>query len=291
MGKISITNLTTNVETPLGGATDEVKDFIRRNLRCEDIVPWARRPNQIGRGFEDVAKPVGERPCGPVEPNTFRWFSGATRWAYGFFVADADMVDPIRDAAYAYRRNYFGMAPVGLTLRSAADPLRADDGKSLSTQVFVVDIRAISGNRGMMAPMPRLDQLYLVTVADERWLWQFLPFEWDCGGDTELTWANLIDACSTTIREWLYPGTNWEITHPAIDEAYAMPDRTMLVPGRSLPYVIDAIAYNLGWKFIRRYDGTCTFQRWTDAYDDMAANARIAEWQRTAGDFRYQPTI
>lgn len=291
MGRISITNLSTGVETPLGLASGEVLDFVRHNLRCEDIVPWTKRPAGIGRGFEDVASTVGSRPTGRVEPNTFRWPSGASRWAYGFFVADSDIVDEVRNAAYAYGQNYFGIAPVMLTLRSSAErSLVADDGKSLRTRVFVVDARAISGNRGLLPPYPRLNQMFLLTVADERWLWQFLPFEWECGGDTELTWANLIDACSTTIRDYLYPNTNWEITHPAIDESYALPDRSILQPGRSLPYIIDAIGWNLGWKFVRRYDGTCTFQRWSDAYEDMAANAMITEWKRTAGDYKYQPT-
>jgi hypothetical protein len=292
MGLISITNLSTGVETPLGLASGEVLDFVRRNLRCEDVVPWTKRPAGIGRGFEDVASTVGSRPTGHVMPNTFRWPTGASRWAYGFFLADSDMVDAIRDAAYAYGRSYFGVAPVLLTLRSS-DQVRAvdDDGKSLKTRVFVADIRAISGERGHLPPYPRLNQMSLLTVADERWLWQFLPFEWACNGEAELTWNGLVDACGATIRKYLYPGTNWGISRPPVDPSYALPDRSILQPGRSLPYVIDAIGWNLGWKFVRRYDGTCTFQRWTDAYADLAFNARVAEWQRTAGDFKYQPTV
>ena len=282
----------------LGSATRKLREFARQTLDLREYIPWATRVSYPGRRLERVAYPIHARPPAPVELGVFRWPQGASRWAHGTFPADSDAVDQIR--ALAYGADGLNWSPLTLQLRS--EPMSRSgslsDGWTVTTQVYVADIRPITGERIRILPFPRPVQMFAITLVDARYLWQFIPCPDLINEASPFEWQQILDKIKDGIGAKSPTNTpgyaSWvQDESPSAD--YFLPHKSIAAFGSPLPYVLDAVASNLGWRFIRYYDGGCRLQTakgttyGSNAQTVLDANLAEPRWYRMAGDIRFAP--
>lgn len=228
--------------------------WIQANCRPHELFPLAYRywPGDLTNG---PVLEVTAEPARPAVLNTLWWPYGASRFAQAHFVVNDSQLDAIRRVVVDYAVNGSSLSGI----------LKMDDGKtSISTAMWMLPARPLSQavfGGGM----------HLLTLVDERYWWYGVPFNFTVTANVT-TWLNLYTEISTAIGTTIVPDT--------IAASYGKPVVDYSTAYRSLPNVLDAVAFSIGQRIVRKLNGTV-----------LAMNARAARASVTAqlvrGDLKY----
>jgi hypothetical protein len=268
---------------------EDLQREVRLNIPVEWTCPWTQTRYWPGPGLTQIAFPTGFEP--PKEPTlqVFRfppW--GASRFAHGWFLASTNQVNALQQVAFASNG-----ASVAVPL--VMDAMFQRSGESISTNVYVLSMTPLM--RCLPSDSdPYVNGLYLLTLVDERFFWWGIPSPvFNIGNNTvppitpppaptPVAWTDLINLCVTALGE--------PITFDPIPSAYLVPNTNLNVNYEVLPPVIDAIAANIGMRFVRGLGGNLSFQSWATATTIVAtdqANNPLRTYR--AGSFRFDPQL
>jgi hypothetical protein len=200
----------------------------------------------------------------PVDIGKLYWPRGASRWAVGHFVIDEGTLKKVRPHAYA------SSGPVAL-------PLIIDDGTdSITTDLYMLPPR----------PLFKLDgtgdqNLYLLSLVDERYWWWNKTAEITITGGTT-TWANLYSSIGSALGV--------TIDADPVSSDYLKPPTELKSRYDFMPLLLDAVAYSVGQRIVRKLDGTV--EAWgpstaAGVRDDLWTDWH--EYSMMGGDFRFSP--
>ena len=216
--------------------------------------------------------PIPDRPKSEhARLNTLVWPTGASRWAvFHGLMGDAN--------AAAVQAACSTTAPTAQTL------LMRDEktGNQISTQMFMVDVRAVYDFDNTSSPGLDGDykgkRLWWLTLVDERFFWWQAKLSYTFS----TTW-------STLLTNLVSAATNGEsVTVPTVSSNYGNASSTrwqnVLAP---LPLLIDAAGYTVGLRFVRLLDGTLKYvdaptaladdqTRWTNYGGERVLGTRTA---------------
>jgi hypothetical protein len=257
---------------PILFADPKVVDRIEKtvptvDLHDLDLIHWA--------GTGDWQIPRGGVFSVPVQLGHLWWPRGASQFAYAHVLVSGAQLDLIRAQIF----------PTSTTF--VAKPLVIDDGvRSITTDLYCLPPRPLSASTG--------DNLYLLTLVDDRFFWWHkasvititnatVDYLEDC-----TTWAQLIDQ----IAAWL----NVDIDYSAIPATFWFPHASLAGDYEYLPLLLDAVAYSLGLRFVRKLNGDCVLQTPAEASTAIATNAvapgvHIGGGRFTATDVTYPASV
>jgi len=229
--------------TALADSTNsDVGIWIEQNITPSQIYPLAYRTWPGSLVQQPILNNTAENQC-PVEINTFMWPVGASRFARANFVVSTAMLESIRGTIYT------------AGAEAAADLVFSDGVNSRTAEMWMLPALPLNNTS--------TQGLYLLTLVDERYYWWGTPLSLSI--DVGVTsWADLYTACGTALGETITPDT--------IDADYGTPPQDYDTLVRPLPPVLDAIAWSVGQRLIRDYDGTLTTQNASTALTAVAAN-------------------
>jgi hypothetical protein len=236
----------------------------------QDFAPAAAYP---GRKLGSLARmSPGAFEPNPREVQVGEWFypSGACRWSVFRGLATSTqvrhMLAAVRDTSVGnpittkWIPATFVMAanPAGPTTEYLANP-NAVLNHVVSTSLYMLPPRPLAETAGT------LDGLYLVTLVDERYYWQFTssatlhPQAFD-------TWDDLLQILAGVLGvSLLHDGTPAYWGRPE-------PDSQLWTASENAAVLLDAVALNVGCAVVRNLDGTYELQTTAKARDIALSN-------------------
>lgn len=206
------------------------------------------------------------RDQGEIQINRLWWPRGASRWAYGHFLATDKELYLIRQQAYYAGP---GLNPL---------PLIINDGtlvNQVPTYLYMLPARPIAQNPATILER----QLYLITLVDERYFWQ------ERAGTVEPqdTWAALYSAIAGAL--------GITIAGDPVHPAYLVPSKALTANYTNLPSLLDAVAESCGQRIIRTLTGSVQALNFSSAYALAEANRAMAEQKAkdAGGVFAFYP--
>ncbi len=231
---------------PMADLVDELNRMIPFQY-LQDIGPV---PNFLGRNLSATAY---KRQTSPYPGPTVRigdWYypNGAARWSVFRGLATSSQVEAMIDATDGGR--YQGtfimkVAPI------APGNLAATDF-TLQTLMYLLPPRPLAEHGG------KFDGLYLVTLVDERYHWQYSPVSLHV--NRQSTWDSLLQQIQVAL--------NTTVSYTPIPDAYLAPDPDSHVWANmeNAAVLLDAIAYNIGRRVVRPLNtGSYTLQHSLEA--------------------------
>jgi hypothetical protein len=209
----------------------ELAAWVSANISPKDVYDFERL-NWPGKNLTGLSFP-GTARMRPVVPNTLYWPTGASRWAVGYFFVSAQQLQDIhQQLQYAYQSLPFVMGD------NAHAPI--------TTNLWMLPPRPL-GQAGDAA-----NGLYLLTLVDDRYWWWFNSTGNLTINPGTTTWENLYQSLGTQL--------GLIIQADPIDPAYLTPSQSLQSLYEYVPLVLDAVAYNVGQRIVRDYDGTVRAQ-------------------------------
>lgn len=265
----------------LPAPTLEVVDWLENNLDPSRFVPWLTR-SWPGFGSVGIAFPIGYRVPPPFRINRLRWPVGASRWAYGHFLAHADQINGadgetgIHESAYGRTGNEMNQ----LDIQMSSPDDQGTVHETLTAQMYVLAITPLARvlPPGQSAPN-WANAMYLVTVVDQRYFWwQYAAPDFGINETAGKTWANVFTAIGTAL--------NVTVNVDDINAAYLQPSRALNLTYEALPPIFDAAAYNVGHRVVVLYGGTVTTQTFKSALQTRSQDFQQQTWRtvRAGGD-------
>lgn len=230
---------------PLIVPTAEIHAWVTNNIDPRDICPWTYRAFP-GTNLTGLAFPTGFSTPRETRLNRFAWPRGASRWAYGHFLASTNQVKVIRDVAFGE----VGDSTETVILEMGTEGQRSDEGTEVEGVQLHVDVYLLPPY-----PLGRVDPvngesvngLYLLTVVDKRYYWWHKPTPDFAIDGTSTTWESVFEKIGDAIGE--------DIEVDPIHADYLKPHKALNLKNEALPLVLDAVAYNCGQRVIVDYDG------------------------------------
>jgi PKD repeat protein len=203
-------------------------------------------------------------PAAPPRLNELSYPTGATRWAeFRGLMTSADLA-AVEALCFA------GGTAVPQPLVISAG------GVSVETALHLLPPRpAAAPGPGSAGPTPPgLEDLYLVTLVDERYFWRGRP----AGAVRPYgSWGELVDQLGDALGA--------AVAYEPVEDAYGWPepDSGLYSSRESAAALLDAVAANLGRVVVREFSGLVRLVRWADANAaasaaglDAAAGTRVA---------------
>jgi hypothetical protein len=188
--------------------------------------------------------PLGYRAEPSFKLNRLHWPTGAARWAYGHFIADVKScnLNQIIKDSFGSQGAYNPVPFVMDTTDSG--------GEKLSTQMYLMPPVPLSGMQGG-------NPLYLLTIVDVRFFWWY-TYVGDLSIGNNDTWSSLFKqvAGALGIKDFQFD---------QINSAYLQPSTMFNLPYETAPQIFDAVAWNVGQRIIRNYDGSVRSQSYSTA--------------------------
>lgn len=211
--------------------------------------------------------------------NTWFYPTGARRWSVFRGLATSTQMKAMYNACTAGSPNNAppnSWAPQTFIMQCV--PLDPISGISytISTQMYMLPARCIAEPGGT-----GFDGLYLITLVDERFWWQWSPISASpvVGLPQTDTWTGLISFIGTVL------GVN--ISYSALPAVYGIgpePDSQFWTNQENAALLLDAVAFNLGRVPVRNYDGSYSLLNDLESQTAVAFNRGNAdEVVRTAG--------
>jgi hypothetical protein len=267
-----------DVELPI--PTRELVDYLRSALDPSYMLPWMMPRSWPGLGLSAITFPTAYRPLPPLRISRFYWPRGAMRWSYGHFLADSEQAERIRTVAFGDDGTQLNT--VTLSLASPGEP-PSDDDEQLDVEMYVMPPTPLINI--VHDPNTGIENLYLISVVDERYYWWYKQVpDFGMTDSGAVTWEDLYGMIGTAL------GVIIDVD--PIDPDYLRPDPSFGLRYEAIPPVLDAVAYNVGHRIIRKYDGSVVSQSFDNAVqtadDDFANNP-----QRTirAGGVRFEDEL
>lgn len=255
----------------LGDADGEVQDWLDHYLPTDAALcfsDWNRRSLNRYSSRAGHATPVGLGiPNYPDPPrpriNQLYWPTGASRWAYGFFLCTEETKEVIERAVRS-----------GSSDTSSDLVMSVTDSVTITTKMHLLAPRPISCIAGDSDDIKKT-KLWLLPLVDVRYYWQFRN-PGDLAVTSSTTWSSLI----STIGGLL--GTS--VSTSTIDSDYLRPDPEELTRRyENSAVLLDAIAHSIGQRITRQLDGTVKSVDADESDDAMDDNDDL-DWQQITGD-------
>lgn len=230
--------------TPLLDPGADLVARLERDLDLSYLPLWADR---LWPGYaQDALGFRGPWPQGPLRLNTLVWPSGASRFAYGHYLVEHTDLLRIRDETQ-------------VSAQPVAKPLIIADGrKQLSTEMYMLPATPLDRVKRGSPGESNLSGLYLLTLVDDRYYhWYASTGLTVTGGST--AWQEVFDQIATGLGVGITVGT--------IHADYLKPPSDLGISHRALPILLDAAAYSIGHRVVRKLDGTFLTMTARQSYD------------------------
>lgn len=221
----------------LGG--EKVVDFIDSYYPLDDLrdVMGSDETNWPGKNLQ--ATTWAQNPRLP-KLRLYQWYypAGASNWSIFRGLATTQQYKQMLKATAATGT----VTPQDFKIQS--DARGKDD--SITTKLYMLSARPVSVPGSGETP----ETLYLITLVDERYWWQFEgAVQVDLTG-TQTTWDGLTQYLADQL---VITGT-----FEAVDSVYFKPamDAALFSSQENPAALLDAVAYNTGREIMRKYDGT-----------------------------------
>lgn len=188
------------------------------------------------------------------------WPTGASRWTVGRFLMAGSDVQRLRDLAYNGATGYKALQFIlddGTTSNGNANRIKTD--------LFMLPPRPLD-------QIHNEEQLYLLTLVDERYFWQQVAADVEVDAGTT-TWAGLYAAIATALGV--------TITVDAVEAAYLKPGAELSSRYDRLPQMLDMVCYCSGRRLVRSLDGTLTAQNPVNAL--LSQRQQLTKWGKEGG--------
>ena len=231
-------------QQPLADLIDEIDRLISfdylQDFSLPDVHP--------GRSLSAIAR--RELAYGYPSPQIHigDWYYPTTvsRWSVFRGLMTSSQIRAVLDITQGYKNDTFIMKalPQGAVMSrpnlaqdTVLDQRMAGKAYELETDMFMLPPRPLAEHSS------KYDGLFLVTLVDERWYFQFASVSLQVKQDT--TWQNLIDRCAAALGITIQPID--------VPEVYSQPepDSQLWTQEESAAVLLDAIAANVGDTIIR----------------------------------------
>jgi hypothetical protein len=262
-----------------------------------DVQPPARWPGKNLRGV------AWADPTAYPEPRVGQlfWPCGASRWAVGRFLATGEMVGQIQSQMLA---GDYEAADLVLQADSAGvvDAAKATSTSppldavptSITAEMYLLPPRPLAGIVLDTAATGTERDLYLLTLVDVRYFWQWVTVTLgDSGagygysgssgyGPSPLTWAEAFTACQGVLSISPDP---INLDPGSIDSKYGYvePDSALFDNEENAALVLDALLANTGRVLVAKYDGAFRVKTIKNNRDSVKTERDRWKGVRTAG--------
>lgn len=233
--------------------TREVREQIESRISLDEAYPWLNRA-WPGSRLLNLTAPVGYRPAESVRLGRFVWPRGASRWAYGHFLATSNQTRGVREVAYGKG----GIQQNAVSLEMSSPGLASQE--AVETDVYVLPPVPLIRIAVDEKATEYFNGLYLITVVDERFYWWEKPTpDFAIDPASPPTWKTLVRKCADALGL-----TDIEIV-TEIEERWLRPSPRLNLVNERIPPVLDAIAYNVGRRVVRTLNGEVRLENYDDA--------------------------
>jgi hypothetical protein len=239
---------------PEADLVDEVNRLIDMRLLQDMALPRDRNRNDnaLARIY-----PASDHPGSTSHIGEFYYPVGASRWSVFRGLATADMAKAMQEATTGTSSALFSMQVVPIS----PNPYTEDSYK-VETQMYMLPPRPLAQHGSALAG------LYLITLVDVRYYWQYDPVTLNFGNTS--TWADLISLLASAL--------NVSIEYSALPAAYTQPEKDSQLWSLQgdAPALLDAIAGNLGRVVVRKLDGTIVLMTPQESLERVNASRGVA---------------
>lgn len=255
---------------PLSIPTPEIISWINAALWQDHLQETMPRRSYPGRNLQNLATPFPGFPPRPfLNPGDFFYPTGVSRWGEYHGIVTWNQLTAILNIVYPGPPGSSTSLPV-----SAAFTI-ADDGSTDPNHNPNVQSPGVTTLMYLLPPKPLsqvLDNvqqdLYLITLVDERYYFATRFFSFFGDPTTDKTWRNLIDSLVNDLGiTFDYPDDFDTDVVP-----YGLPEQlesSFWSTFESTPSLLDAAAWNVGCTIQRNIDGTYSM----DFIEDVALNS------------------
>ena len=234
------------IDLVLDNQDHDAAKFIEEYINTNSYMPWLR-PSRTDPASARITYPW-QHPEPPFVLNRFRWPQGASRWAFGHFLATSDQLNAIFEQAYTSEGCY---NPITLTLGTPDIGLQVNQPNSpdntVTAQVYLLPPTPLSGIRGLTGTV---QSLYIISVVDQRFFW----YESSTGNltvDSTTTFDDLLTMLGSQLGL-----SSEKFSWDEINPSYLQPSSMFNLSYQPCNFALDAIAFNIGMKVIVNYNGT-----------------------------------
>lgn len=275
-------------DTPVSLVDWDVEDRINQWLSLDRIRPFLGR-SWPGPGSAFLTVPTGYREWPPpLRLNRMWWPKGASRWACGAFLVDNSLGYASRIHNKAFGQDGTKVNAVSLFMDSPDAYTGISDERLQIDKLYVMAIIPVKRVLKTTDPSDGVTNgLYIFIVADERIFWWDIPTpDFGISEGAGKTWRNVLDSIQNTLGTTIQTST--------IPSEYLAPSRALNLTGQPIPPVIDAVAENIGMRFIASYDRVYWMKNFEDSLNDYTQNldqypSRMAKV--IAGGERFMETL
>lgn len=253
----------------------QVMAWMERNQDLADLCIFGQQQSRFSSSrhavrsrFEQnkgIGLPVWNWPTAPAPRlNTVYWPTGATRWAYGLFLATRQTRDRIISRVHSSNGN------VAATL-SMGDDLDGGGLSPYSMDMWMLNPRPVSSTASD-------EDLWIIPLVDERYFWQFKAVA-DLEVTTSTTWATLFSTIATAL------GVTVTVSS-SVEAAYLKPDPVEFTRRyENAAMLLDAAAASTGRRIVRRITGVVVAESGSIATATLLANLKRPYRLMAGGDY------
>ena len=203
-------------------------------------------PSFPGNNLSAIAYPYYQNQFTDIRIGDWYYPTGATRWSIFRGLATSNQVKEMLKATEGNVAQQFIMkvVPLSPTLKELSTSIY-----TLTTDLFMLPPRPLAEHGG------EFDGLYLVTLVDERYYWQYHSST--IRPKTTTTWNDLISTLGTDLD--LITDSEVRISSQStIPSVYSSPevDSQFWTNEENTARLLDAVAFNTGRIVVRKLDGT-----------------------------------
>ncbi len=235
------------------------------------------------------------------EIGTLYWPNTASRWAVGRFLAHRSMVDSIVETVYQVDNVNSDLGqPISATLQLGFDG-EASPTDPITINAPIANPNLVKAKMFMLPPLPLAftkgpDDLFLLTLVDERYYWRWLELPdfmkqlTQCGKARQtIPWDTVIEDLKTVLEA--FRGTDFQVPQQLEDDYLEADPWTIFrdpqeSKPRTFPEIMDMVAWNLGRTVTVDYDSQVFMYSFDESdlfhQDDLKAfgglKTRAAGW-------------
>lgn len=227
-------------------AVSNLMEYLEKKISFHYLQDFSLPAGYPGRNIGAIAYQwqVGPMPSPEVKIGDWYYPNTASRWSVFRMLAPSSIVKAMLAATNGNPATFTMQAvPIG-----PSNPSGASTNFTVSTYMYMLPPRPLMEHGG------KFDGMYLMTLVDERYYWQFNPINLRPTPGT--TWQTLINQLAEAL------GTTITVQAGAIPAVYGNPeyDSQFWVNQESAALLLDAVAFNIGCCVVRNLNGTYTLQ-------------------------------
>lgn len=289
---------------------EEIISELDRLLPFEYLQDVDLPPHYQGRNLGAIARQtqIGPQPSSQLGINSWYYPSGATRWSMFRGLATSSAVKEILKVAEPFLLSS-NPGETTSTLRTFNNRDQTASFTSTNTNVsranasakfvmlanpnspdnpsFDASLYRLESNLFLLPPRPlaehggQFDGLYLITLVDERYWWQYSPLSLQINKDSR--WDDLLDQLAVALGITLVSDDTLEVY------GQPEPDSQLWTNFENVGVLLDAVAYNTGRTVVRLLDGSYILRTSQESQTIVQTNRNTAPKlvRTTGGDLFY----